>query len=114
MHHTAIYFMQIYGRYIHRAEEPMKVKLLVGSDIKQASINGKKTVAGLDHWTPEDFGLLSDGAYTQLAKMYNATEAGMPWPAQLTQARAAFLPKEGAVSDEILGYRVLTILPVPY
>ena len=58
--------------------------------------------------------MLSDGAYEQLAKMYNAIEAGMPWPTQLTQARAAFLPKEGAVYDEILGYRVLTILPVPY
>ena len=38
----------------------------------------------------------------------------MPWPKQLTQARAAFLPKEGAVYEEILGYRVLTIVPVPY
>ena len=91
----------------------MEVKPLVGSDIKRVSSNAKKTVAGLDHWTPEDFGLLSDGAYEQLAMMYNAIEAGMPLPTQLAHARAAFLPKEGVVSDEIRGHRLLTILTVP-
>ena len=63
MHHTALNFMKKYERYIYRAGKTMQVKPLTGEDIKRVSINPKKTVAGLDHWTPEDFGMLSDEAY---------------------------------------------------
>eukprot|EP00974_Lingulodinium_polyedra_P081789 7919257-Lingulodinium_polyedra.AAC.1 len=46
--------------------------------------------------------------------MLNAFEAGDPWPVELTQARAPFLPKEGSSPDEPLGYRLLFILPSIY
>ena len=45
----------------------MIVEPLKGKDIKSVSTNAKKTVAGLDHWTPEDFGLLSDEANEHFA-----------------------------------------------
>eukprot|EP00974_Lingulodinium_polyedra_P072656 7031004-Lingulodinium_polyedra.AAC.1 len=46
--------------------------------------------------------------------MLNAFEEGDPWPPDLLQARAPFLPKEGASPDEPLGYRLLFILPAIY
>ena len=75
----------------HRKQGPATLHRMTGSLLKQAYIKADHRSAGLDHWTPNEFSLLSDKAFNYLAEMLNTIEDGADWPTQLLLARAAFL-----------------------
>ena len=81
---------------------------------KDACINAGPTAAGLDHWKPTEFGQFSDNAYAMVALLFNTIEEGAKWPKDITLARSAFMSKSSDTYEDLLNYRVLTILPVPY
>ena len=71
------------------------------------------SAGGIDHFSPDDFPLLSDSTCAWLAEVLNAIEDGAKWPKDLTHGRAAFLATD-ANSDNPLNYRAILILPVMY
>ena len=68
----------------------------------------------MDHFTPDDFAMLSDCTYAWLAALLNAVEAGAPWPRDLANGRAAYLSKDASNIHNPLAYRVMLILQVLY
>lgn len=80
------------------------------ANVKEACVHGRKSVGGLDEWTPADLALLPDEAYRWVAVMLNLIECGANWPEGMNQAKAAFLVKDPAKAEDPLAYRVLLIL----
>ena len=75
---------------------------------------GAPTAEGLDGFKPAEASLLSEKAAQVLADLYNDIEQGAPWPEDWTQARVAFLEKEGADGADALKYRPLLVLAFGY
>ena len=74
----------------------------------------KKSVGGLEGFSPSEFSILSDLTYQWLARMLNRIEAGAPWPTPLLHAKAVFLSKDVNKLEDPMAYRVLLILPTVY
>jgi hypothetical protein len=103
-------FMDKYADYI--CEQPEHIcPDLSGTDIFDIASKLEASSGGLDGFLPEDFKLLTPLACEHLAKLLTMIEAGAQWPEDLSQARAAFLPKDEHDLDDCLKYRVLMILP---
>ena len=58
--------------------------------------------------------MLSHKAYEWLALLLELIESGAPWPEDMLKAKATFLAKDPALTENHLAYRVLLILPVLY
>ena len=82
-------FLEKYKAYLYRAEEYI-IHAITMEDVREACREAGKTAGGLDGWDPADMSLLSDTVYGHIAALMNLIEAGAPWPAPMTTARAAF------------------------
>ena len=106
-------FLNKYQEQIFKSEE-VELEDITAEQLKESCVGARKSVGGLDNWTPADFALLSDGAFQQLANMLNKIEAGAEWPRGMAVAKAAFLAKDPNKLEDPLAYRVLLILPTLY
>ena len=106
-------YVEKYADHIFSHPE-MKIQAITGEDVEQAVQALKATAGGMDQWDPADLKMLSGVACGRLAELFNAIEAGAPWPRQLTTARAAFLAKEEDSDLDPMDYRVLLMLASPY
>ena len=66
-------FVIKYSDKIYLAPE-FQIDDIKAADVRTACTTGKKSMGGLDQWTPADFGLLPDKAYEWLATLLNAIE----------------------------------------
>ena len=113
-HNTTIHnFCRNYANYIFTANQ-FDVQPLDGPTFKLACHTAKHSVAGLDHFTPQDLTYLSDDTYAWIATMLNLIEQGAPWPRDLLRGKAAYLSKDSEKTEDPLAYRVLLILPAVY
>ena len=68
----------------------------------------------MDGFSPAEFRLLSDEAFRMLAMLMNLIEEGAPWPTDTNVGRLAFMSKDENKLDDVLAYRLLSILAVLY
>ena len=85
-------FFRKYASHIFTAPN-FETQALTGTQLKEACQRAKQSVAGLDHFSPEDFAMLSDLAYEWLAHLLSIIEDGAGWPKDLLKGKAAFLSK---------------------
>ena len=83
-----------------------------GADLFQACVHGPKTAGGMDGWAPDDWSLLPEEAFEEVAYLLRAVEEGAPWPTGILHGRAVFLAKTEVPSLDPLKYRVLLVLPL--
>ena len=68
----------------------------------------------MDHWSLEEFAMVSDAAYIFIAKLLRLIESTQQWPDDIRTSRSAFLSKDTERTDDPLQYRKLTTMPVLY
>ena len=64
-----------YAKYIYHDSE-YQVATLDGKALKEACCNAAHSVAGMDHFSPQDFTVLGDMTYDWIAKLFNSIEQG--------------------------------------
>eukprot|EP00973_Karenia_brevis_P031843 4393927-Karenia_brevis.AAC.1 len=77
-------------------------------------MDAEHSAAGMDHWSPADFQLLSDCIFDQLAILLDVIENGAPWPETLLHTKASLQPKDPDDQYNPLANRILLILPTLY
>ena len=103
-------FPRKYHPHIYRQPQT-QLKPLAGQQLKAICIVAKKSAAGLDNFSPDDFAQLSNLRCEWLAFARNLVAAGEPWPNELLRGKAAYLAKDPNHTEARLAYRVLLILP---
>ena len=107
-------FIAKHDEHLFHAKEIFDVPTIDANMLQHECMNARKSVGGLDQWTPEDFTLLSTRAFHYLAMLLNIIEEGAPWPTDTLTARASFLSKDPDDVTNPLAYWVLLMLPVLY
>ena len=62
--------MRKYAKYIYKSPKTV-LQRLTGKDLEAAAMQAKKTVGGMDMWTPAYIKFLSRDAFDGLATMLN-------------------------------------------
>ena len=106
-------FFRKYNPHIY-TQKQFQVNPITGTQLKETCAAAKKSAAGLDNFSPEDFTQLSNLTYEWLAFALNLIEDGEAWPDDILQAKATHLAKDAERTDDPIAYRVLMILPVLY
>lgn len=72
------------------------------------------SAGGMDGWRPVHFHFATYSASRWLCEFFTLVEKGHDWPEPCSHARAAFLLKPSTTVDDVLPFRLLTILPCVY
>ena len=106
-------FVQKYAQRIPNMHD-FKVGPITAEDVRAGCTECAHTAAGPVSWEPAEMALWSMEAYGKLADLMNMIEEGAPWPDRTTLARAAFLQKDPARTQNPVDYMALRILSALY
>ena len=95
-----------------RAE--MHIEPIYYLKLKSVCQKAKKSVVGLDLWSPAEFTLICDDAFKWLARLRNTIEVGHEWLEQMCSVTVAFLLIDANGDDNPFAFWVLLIMPTLY
>ena len=106
-------FFDRYEPFIHRSST-WHVDSISTEDVLWAFTKCANSAPGPDQWTQAELRFISKRMAQAMARLYNAIEAGLPWPDQVKLARSVFLAKTELPSLSVMDYRILTICSFVY